>query len=105
MYICLDTESDELNENDEKPKKEGCGLLAPLPLSDALIKFLGDGESSFSRADVVKRLWEYIEQNDLQVCYFLSELVVILLTASFTLFSFHELRILLTRGESYAMRS
>nr|VDC72178.1 unnamed protein product [Brassica rapa] len=61
-----DTESDELNENDEKPKKEGCGLLAPLPLSDALIKFLGDGESSFSRADVVKRLWEYIEQNDLQ---------------------------------------
>lgn len=86
MYIRLDTESDELNENDEKPKKEGCGLLAPLPLSDALIKFLGDGESSFSRADVVKRLWEYIEQNDLQVCYFLSELVVILLTASFTLF-------------------
>ncbi|XP_013638403.1 PREDICTED: uncharacterized protein LOC106343673 isoform X1 [Brassica oleracea var. oleracea] len=61
-----DTESDELNENDEKPKKEGCGLLAPLPLSDALIKFLGDGESSLSRADVVKRLWEYIEQNDLQ---------------------------------------
>ncbi|KAG5398297.1 hypothetical protein IGI04_020111 [Brassica rapa subsp. trilocularis] len=61
-----DTESDELNENDEKPKKEGYGLLAPLPLSDALIKFLGDGESSFSRADVVKRLWEYIEQNDLQ---------------------------------------
>ncbi|KAG2306213.1 hypothetical protein Bca52824_025961 [Brassica carinata] len=61
-----DTESDELNENEEKPKKEGCGLLAPLPLSDALIKFLGDGESSLSRADVVKRLWEYIEQNDLQ---------------------------------------
>ncbi|KAJ0264439.1 SWIB complex BAF60b domain-containing protein [Hirschfeldia incana] len=61
-----DTESDELNENEEKPKKESCGLLAPLPLSDALIRFLGDGESSLSRADVVKRLWEYIEQNDLQ---------------------------------------
>lgn len=62
-----DTESEELNENEEKPKKEGCGLLAPLPLSDALIKFLGDGgESYLSRADVVKRLWEYIEQNDLQ---------------------------------------
>ncbi|CAH8358438.1 unnamed protein product [Eruca vesicaria subsp. sativa] len=61
-----ETESEELNENDEKPKKEECCLLAPLPLSDALIKFLGDGESSLSRADVVKRLWEYIEQNDLQ---------------------------------------
>lgn len=76
IYIWLDTESEELNENEEKPKKEGSGLLAPLPLSDALIKFLGDGgESSLSRADVVKRLWEYIEQNDLQVCYLLSALL------------------------------
>ncbi|VVA98182.1 unnamed protein product [Arabis nemorensis] len=61
-----DTESDELNEKNKKQKIEGCGLLAPLPLSDALVKFLGNGESSLSRADVVKRLWKYIKQNDLQ---------------------------------------
>ncbi|CAH2053338.1 unnamed protein product [Thlaspi arvense] len=61
-----DTESDEPNEEDKEQKKEGCGLLAPVPLSDALVKFLGNGESSLSRADVVKRLWEYIKQNDLQ---------------------------------------
>ncbi|XP_024015787.1 DNA ligase 1 isoform X2 [Eutrema salsugineum] len=61
-----DGESDEPNEKDKKQIKEGCVLLAPLPLSDALVKFFGNGESSLSRADVVKRLWEYIKQNDLQ---------------------------------------
>ncbi|WZY84044.1 hypothetical protein YC2023_030428 [Brassica napus] len=61
-----DTESDELDENDKKPKKEGCVLLTPdpLPPSDALVKFFGDGESSLSR--LVQRLWEYIKQNELQ---------------------------------------
>jgi upstream activation factor subunit UAF30 len=58
-----DTDSEEPNEKDKKQKKE---VLAPLPLSDALVKFLGDGENSLSRADVVKRLWEYINHNDLQ---------------------------------------
>lgn len=61
MYICLDIESDELNENDEKLKKEGCGFFVFFLFLDVFIKFLGDGESSFSRVDVVKRLWEYIE--------------------------------------------
>lgn len=63
--ICIrsDTYSEEPNEKDKKQKKE---VLAPLPLSDALVKFLGDGENSLSRADVVKRLWEYINHNDLQ---------------------------------------
>lgn len=82
IYIRSDTESDELNEKDKKQKNEGCGLLAPLPLSDALVKFLGNGESSLSRADVVKRLWEYIKQNDLPVCHLLSTLVFLLTTAS-----------------------
>ncbi|KAL0788163.1 hypothetical protein Bca101_004409 [Brassica carinata] len=61
--------SDELDENDKKPKKEGCVLLAPdpLPPSDALVKFFVDGESSLSsRSDVVQRLWESIKQNELQ---------------------------------------
>ncbi|KAG7631788.1 SWIB/MDM2 domain superfamily [Arabidopsis suecica] len=58
-----DTDSEEPNEKDKNQKKE---VLAPLPLSDALVKFLGDGENSLSRADVVKRLWEYINHNDLQ---------------------------------------
>nr|VDC82040.1 unnamed protein product [Brassica rapa] len=70
-----DGESDELDENDKKPKKEGCVLLTPdpLPPSDALVKFFGDGESSLSR--LVQRLWEYIKQNELQVCHLLSTLV------------------------------
>ncbi|KAG5405942.1 hypothetical protein IGI04_012061, partial [Brassica rapa subsp. trilocularis] len=66
QIIRPDTESDELDENDKKPKKEGCVLLTPdpLPPSDALVKFFGDGESSLSR--LVQRLWEYIKQNELQ---------------------------------------
>ncbi|KAF3550954.1 hypothetical protein DY000_02004549 [Brassica cretica] len=69
QIIRPDTESDELDENDKKPKKEGCVLLAPdpLPPSDALVKFFVDGESSLSsRSDVVQRLWESIKQNELQ---------------------------------------
>ncbi|KAJ8645597.1 hypothetical protein MRB53_007345 [Persea americana] len=42
------------------------GFLAPIPLSDALVKFIGTGESALSRADVVKRMWDYIKQNNLQ---------------------------------------
>ncbi|KAL7236664.1 hypothetical protein ACSBR1_019879 [Camellia fascicularis] len=58
------------NEPDRKVKqqkgKKGSGFLAPLPLSDALVNFFGTGESELSRADVVKRMWEYIKKNDLQ---------------------------------------
>jgi len=84
--ICIrsDTDSEEPNEKDKNQKKE---VLAPLPLSDALVKFLGDGENSLSRADVVKRLWEYINHNDLQVCHLLSTLCFFLLTCFFTPFS------------------
>ncbi|KAJ4964382.1 hypothetical protein NE237_024321 [Protea cynaroides] len=57
--------------NDPKPKEKrqkggNSGFLAPLQLSGALVKFIGTGESALSRSDVVKRMWEYIKQNDLQ---------------------------------------
>ncbi|KAJ4966602.1 hypothetical protein NE237_018451 [Protea cynaroides] len=57
--------------NDPRPKEKrqkggNSGFLAPLQLSDALVKFIGTGESALSRADVVKKMWEYIRQNDLQ---------------------------------------
>ncbi|CAA3000881.1 eukaryotic translation initiation factor 5B [Olea europaea subsp. europaea] len=51
----------------EKPRKGGgSGLTAPLPLSDALVNFFGTGESELSRADVVKKMWQYIKENELQ---------------------------------------
>ncbi|CAA0840924.1 SWIB complex BAF60b domain-containing protein [Striga hermonthica] len=64
-------EKDEGSDEDEPKKKEkrprgNPGLLAPLKLSDALVKFLGSGESELSRPDVVKRIWDYIKQHSLQ---------------------------------------
>ncbi|XP_030523140.1 uncharacterized protein LOC115735853 isoform X2 [Rhodamnia argentea] len=59
-------DEDEEEQKDEKQKKRGSGFTAPLPLSDALVKFFGTGETALSRADVVKRMWNYIKQNDLQ---------------------------------------
>lgn len=51
----------------DQKKGGNSGFLAPIPLSDALVKFIGTGESALSRADVVKRMWDYIKQNNLQV--------------------------------------
>ncbi|KAI8554410.1 hypothetical protein RHMOL_Rhmol05G0096600 [Rhododendron molle] len=48
------------------PKGKSLGFLAPLTLSDALVKFFGTGENELSRGDVVKKVWEYIKQNNLQ---------------------------------------
>ncbi|KAI3441363.1 uncharacterized protein J3R85_002645, partial [Psidium guajava] len=59
-------DEDEEEQKDEEQKKRGSGFTAPLPLSDALVKFFGTGETALSRADVVKRMWNYIKQNDLQ---------------------------------------
>ncbi|GMY11705.1 protein TRI1-like [Fagus crenata] len=62
----------EREEDPDEPKKEKkqkggkSGFLAPLQLSDALVKFFDTGESALSRADVVKRMWEYIKLNNLQ---------------------------------------
>ncbi|XP_057500372.1 upstream activation factor subunit spp27-like isoform X2 [Actinidia eriantha] len=59
-------DSDEPKRKKKRKKGGTSGFLAPLPLSEALVKFLGTGESALSRSDVVKRIWEYIKQNNLQ---------------------------------------
>ncbi|XP_050232474.1 uncharacterized protein LOC126681121 isoform X2 [Mercurialis annua] len=61
---CSDT--DETKQKEKRQKKGTSSLHAPLPLSDALIKFIGTGENELSCDDVVKRMSEYIEENDLQ---------------------------------------
>ncbi|XP_052195267.1 upstream activation factor subunit spp27-like isoform X2 [Diospyros lotus] len=58
--------SDEPKRKEKRQKGGNSGFLAPLPLSDSLVKFLGTGESALPRSDVVKRIWEYIKQNNLQ---------------------------------------
>ncbi|KAL0914623.1 hypothetical protein M5K25_014986 [Dendrobium thyrsiflorum] len=80
----LSSENGPVKSSKEKPKKKvredlddtarkgkrqkggASGFLAPIPLSDALIKFLGTGENILPRSDVIKRLWGYIKQNNLQ---------------------------------------
>ncbi|GLU13606.1 hypothetical protein SLE2022_302330 [Rubroshorea leprosula] len=56
----------EKRQKGESTEKGKSGFLAPLQLSDALVKFLGTGESALSRADVIKRMWDYIKENNLQ---------------------------------------
>ncbi|KAH7280633.1 hypothetical protein KP509_36G006800 [Ceratopteris richardii] len=52
------------SENDEG--KRVSGFTAPHPISEALMSFLGTGESELSRSEVTKRIWEYIKMNQLQ---------------------------------------
>ncbi|XP_004511971.1 uncharacterized protein [Cicer arietinum] len=59
-------DSDEPQRKEKRQKGGGKGFLAPLQLSDALVKFLGTGESELSRSDVIKRMWDYIKGNNLQ---------------------------------------
>ncbi|GLT39041.1 hypothetical protein SLA2020_132490 [Shorea laevis] len=64
-------DSDEPKRKEKRQKgasaeKGKSGFLAPLQLSDALVKFLGTGENALSRADVIKRMWDYIKENNLQ---------------------------------------
>ncbi|CAL5187928.1 unnamed protein product [Lathyrus oleraceus] len=60
-----DDDSDEPKGKEKRQKGgSGKGFLAPLQLSDALTKFLG--ESELSRSDVIKRMWDYIKGNSLQ---------------------------------------
>lgn len=67
----------EREEDSEEPKRKekrqkgagssgSSGILAPIPLSEALVKFLGTGENALARSDVVKRIWDYIKLNNLQ---------------------------------------
>ncbi|PON34594.1 p53 negative regulator [Parasponia andersonii] len=59
-------ESDEPNRKEKRQKGGNSGFLAPLRLSDSLVNFLGTGESALPRAEVIKRMWDYIKQNNLQ---------------------------------------
>ncbi|CAN0864286.1 Upstream activation factor subunit spp27 [Linum grandiflorum] len=63
------SEPDDSGRKEKKQKGGTSGFMAPLQLSEPLVKFLGTGESALSRAEVVKRMWDYIKQNNLQVCY------------------------------------
>ncbi|KAJ4812501.1 SWIB/MDM2 domain containing protein [Rhynchospora pubera] len=61
------TEKPQKIEKKSEGKKTGAtGLMMPLQLSEELINFLGTGETSMARTDVVKRMWAYIKENDLQ---------------------------------------
>ncbi|XP_039035946.1 protein TRI1-like isoform X3 [Hibiscus syriacus] len=57
-----DDDPDEAKAKEKRQK----GFLAPLQLSDALVKFLGTGENELTRASVIKRMWDYIKENNLQ---------------------------------------
>ncbi|KAL3617390.1 hypothetical protein CASFOL_038803 [Castilleja foliolosa] len=54
------------NKKEKRPRGGNSAFLAPLKLSDALVKFLGTGESELPRSDVVKRIWDYIKLKNLQ---------------------------------------
>lgn len=41
--------------------------MMPLQLSEELVNFLGTGETSLARSAVIKHLWAYIKENNLQV--------------------------------------
>eukprot|EP00270_Netrium_digitus_P011548 TRINITY_DN3680_c0_g1_i1.p1 TRINITY_DN3680_c0_g1~~TRINITY_DN3680_c0_g1_i1.p1 ORF type:complete len:303 (-),score=49.24 TRINITY_DN3680_c0_g1_i1:295-1203(-) len=52
-----------------KPKEGGggkSGFSAPISVSTELRKFLGCDETELSRPDVVKRMWNYIKEKNLQ---------------------------------------
>ncbi|KAH9711740.1 SWIB/MDM2 domain containing protein [Citrus sinensis] len=61
-----DDDLDEPTRKEKRQKGGKSGFLAPLQLSDALIKFLGTGESALPRSDVIKRMWDYIKEKNLQ---------------------------------------
>ncbi|KAL4354459.1 hypothetical protein GQ457_06G040030 [Hibiscus cannabinus] len=68
----IEKEKPRKHEREEDPdeakgkEKRQKGFLAPLQLSDALAKFLGTGENELTRAAVIKRMWDYIKENNLQ---------------------------------------
>ncbi|XP_022011390.1 upstream activation factor subunit spp27 isoform X1 [Helianthus annuus] len=61
-----DSDEPKRKEKRQKGSGGGSGIMAPIPLSVALVKFLGTGENALARSDVVKRIWDYIKQNNLQ---------------------------------------
>ncbi|KAL3651116.1 hypothetical protein CASFOL_007519 [Castilleja foliolosa] len=67
-----DKDEDKPKKKEKRPRGGNSIFLAPLKLSDALVKFLGTGESELPRSDVVKKIWEYIKLNNLQAPLFYS---------------------------------
>lgn len=62
------SDSETEDEEDEPPKKKraaGKGLSIKKQISEDLANFLGQGKE-MARTDIVKALWEYIKQHDLQ---------------------------------------
>ncbi|CAN1814719.1 Upstream activation factor subunit spp27 [Linum perenne] len=60
------TEPDDSGRKEKRQKGGTSGLMAPIQLSEPLIKFLGTSENALPRSEVVKRMWDYIKQNNLQ---------------------------------------
>lgn len=61
------SDQDERKRKGKRQRGGNSAFLAPIKLSDALMKFLGTGENALPRSDVVKRIWDYIKLNNLQV--------------------------------------
>ncbi|CAN1343635.1 Upstream activation factor subunit spp27 [Linum perenne] len=61
-----DDEPDDSGRKEKRQKGGTSGLMAPIQLSEPLIKFLGTSENALPRSEVVKRMWDYIKQNNLQ---------------------------------------
>jgi upstream activation factor subunit UAF30 len=60
-----DEEEDETANANAAPIKKGKGLSIKKEISDKLATFLGKGKE-MARTDIVKALWEYIKEHDLQ---------------------------------------
>lgn len=62
-----DEDDDNNNETEKAPKKRGAGkgLSVKKEISDDLANFLGKGKE-MARTDIVKALWEYIKEHELQ---------------------------------------
>lgn len=67
-----DTEDAEPKPKKQKTDRSGggkgktSGFLAPCPISEQLSAFLGAEDGMVSRADAVKRMWDYIKEHNLQ---------------------------------------
>lgn len=61
----VDEEESESEEEETPKKRRGGGLTAKKEISDELANFLGKGKE-MARTDVVKSLWEYIREHNLQ---------------------------------------
>lgn len=80
MGFCITARDRDTEEAEPKPKKQkvekgeggrgrSSGFLAPIPISEGLAKFLGAEDGKVSRADAVKRIWDYIKEHNLQVLF------------------------------------